>query len=614
MVEQQQQQQLFDRCGALYEERVRSEQLDETKRRLLHALSPLLPGDAPVPKIVLVKSLAIKCGQLRLSCAFDPAVAEGQSLVVAPLQSHAWDSVAQFYWLTHAQWLGAKLLVGGCRVLRLDLSPPLSLAPPSPPTFPVEQSEAEPCFSLMEIDRPVEQLHAVTLAYDAVTDEEAVFQLGQLVDYMLRVTLFAVSPASLQQRLEAKWLAHMERADGERCAASAAVIASYVRAKSHCCDTVVRHWIAMECGLLARRFTLAHLEWFHGVLGEHLAVIGVFKTAEWQHSAWHSLVVAEGYWRCEAQGRFAVHALWLLEPELATLGKKRLPRRGVLTLSAEEMTGLLVPCLYRHLLLDCVHAWFASSTAPPMLTTELKALAALTLVGKHCHESLFEYNAGVLQWHTSPVMKHAYRLYGEREAAAVARPHRQWTARTLAGEAVEMEDLFADPGRYLPPCLARLVQPRQWYKHEDRLAMVSCLVDSGYRNGERAVEQMCRGQANNANNRSVIRRLFRDLSLKKAGPELEGRRVSRCCDTIINAVYQEGNRLRCPFEEAANGTARRRDHSSEERDAFRTQCAASLDAKTRWQPRVYSPLDYISHRLSALNEHGEGGDGVGSVD
>ncbi len=563
---------MFDRSGVLVECRVRTAdhqtQLQCAKARL-----------GVLGQVVFVKSRFIKCGQVRLSESHVSPDAE--TIAVVPLQSAVLDSATEYYAFTQHQWSGADRL-DGYRVLRLvdATAHTLSASPPVPPmeiAMEVEHRAAHPGHALIQI-----------LQAAPVSDEAMLFQCGMLADFIVMRRVFPTHHA-----LRDKWRRFMQRAGESRTAASASLMAQYVRAKGVCIDDVTRQWMAMECALFKEQTLDTDL--LHSDVLCHIASLPLADAAEWQHGQWHQFRLTEtgAFWRRDPAGHYTVSAMWLLEDELAACcTRERLAWHGHAVLSAAEFDTLFVPCLYRHMLLDALHCWLGM---PPTVATTGLSDTLRTLATLRCAdaEEVFEFNAACLQWHTSPVMKRAYRYFG----AQTQRPVRTVKKLTLAPH-VDMEDLFAAPAQYLPPCLAQLITG-EWYKHEDRKALVGCLVDSGYTNANRAVDLMCRGPTGaSPHNRGLIRRLFQDLARKKTA-ELDGKRVSRCCDTLINAVFQDGNRLRCPFEAAANGPNRRRDHSKEECEQFKEACAASLDVKGQWPLRVYSPLDYVSHKLAA---------------
>lgn len=585
----------FDRCGVLVESKLHStpllEQLNRVRDTLLQWNSDNNGLFQAKPQILFVKARSIRCDQLCIQCATIDTAA--QSLLVVPLTGPSPDSFTVYYYLTLQQWLHCKLLGDGRRVLRLSdflrVSRPTEQSPPPQPHEPMEIAmEVE-----FTLPSPPCTTNTILRLRDlsAVTEADALFQCGMLMDFILMRLLLPVSPP-----LEAKWSHYMQRSASVREEASCALMATYVKAK-HCCnDETIRQWIAMETRLFST--SAINIAQFHTDLMDHLRSLpGLDVTLLWQHSQWHSCTLNDAqplFWHCGRDDCYTISAFWLLEEEMSHCATST-PKNGHVALGSGDFVTYFLPCLYRHLLLDLVHCWYYSASPERHVPREtLKALTELH-VGKNSVDDVFEFNAGVLQWHTSPVMKRVYRYYSERELAGPPPERKKWTTHRLADH-VEMEDLFAQPDQYLPPCLSRLVTPK-WYKHEDRLAMVSCLVDSGYKNGARAVEMMCRTTANTATNRKLIGRLFNDLTNKKQGL-LEGRRVSRACDTVINSVYQTGNLLRCPYEEAANGETRRRDHSKEESEKFRTQCACSLAPDARWPPRIFSPLDYISHKLA----------------
>jgi hypothetical protein len=74
--------------------------------------------------------------------------------------------------------------------------------------------------------------------------------------------------------------------------------------------------------------------------------------------------------------------------------------------------------------------------------------------------------------------------------------------------------------------------------------------------------------------------------------------MGRCsirCGTIINATFESGNNIRCPYEAEESGDTRRQ-YRDEEKLGFRKKCGDSLEPGYK----VVSPMDYISFKAKKL--------------
>jgi hypothetical protein len=576
-------------------------------------LTPLNPS-----QILLVRSGAIKCGQLRLLARLVPS--DGPLLLVS-FEETLEGLDQQRYYITGEQWQRAKAGPDGYRILRLrdylalsadavtrnhliiEMEDVMDVDPPPPPPQP-------PCAPhLLWLHKEV--AHSPLLYLDCESAHQRVlFYCSLLLDSVLwRVLL------PHRQEVAAKWFAYIRRhcPTPDLSSAGYHLVAAYIRARPGVCeDEFLHHWVRTECLLFRGVSPQVDREAFHHNLLGHVSFFAGLEslTLRWQHAQWHHFTVQEGvYWVAEQGGCLTVSALWLLEEEMAQCATLSNVREGRATLTEDAFDAHFLPCLYRHTLLDLTHylatgpvecygeAWSARG----VLLSRVEESVALPLTKLSFHkgamDTVLDFSVTHLNYHSSPVIKRTLAHFQQCEERAALYGDQPRRVTNRLADFVDIEDLFARPTDYLPPCLSRVV-PAKWYKCFDRLNLVSYLVDSGYRNVTKVVQLMCR-QENTAPHRRDIATIHIEKTRKKYG-ELEGRRVSVPCATIINSVYQEGHLLRCPYEEAQNGAVRRRDHTKGEQAGFRKECACALAGN----PVIYSPLDFISHRLaqSGLNK------------
>jgi hypothetical protein len=557
-------------------------QIADLKQRLL---AQYLGSTASAERVAVlfVPSGDVLCGQLLLQERRWPRDKD-DALLVPLLNEAALECDAPFY-VTRAQWDECERQAGA-RVLRLThyrSPPPLDTAmdvessspdvtPPTPPPR---------LLWLHRMDAPT--VHGVSLQY-----------VCALLDFAL-LRLVPHGRAGTQT----KWVRHYEAAlisaDDALC-----VAATYVRARALCDDDLLRCWVRMEVALLARTVESLDLDQFHTDLVLHCAATASAR-AGWQHGQWHQYTAGKDFWLTQPDGTVQVSALWLLEDELAALTVA--PRAGLVALTGQQLRRLLVPALYRMVLQDVTHQLAATDDAVAMeddATSLLLELGALPLQ-RHGVAQLDAFGRERLHNTASPVLKRVAQYLDQQRRRKEERGEQdqQWRALRLA-QHVDLEDLFRQPAQHLPPCLARVV-PSSWYKYEDRIQLVTALLDQGFSDRERITNVMCRDKAATQENKRVVARLVADYVKKRQQSEHPEWRLSRRCDTLIDAVYQEGNLARCPYEEAQNGAVRRRDHSDDEKRGFRRQCACELaggDSAVGASVEIYSPMDYVGQRLA----------------
>jgi hypothetical protein len=164
------------------------------------------------------------------------------------------------------------------------------------------------------------------------------------------------------------------------------------------------------------------------------------------------------------------------------------------------------------------------------------------------------------------------------------------TYKTTPTTSIDIEDLFRDPGRVMPPCLSRVVK-QDWYKSKDRLNLVAYLIDMGYQEKEKVVNIMCRNR-DNASDRAIIESIYNDKAKKKL-EKLPHHRISLPCSSIINSNFEEGNVLRCVYEERKNGDVRVKS-SVGEQDVFKHQCICENNLK---HVNLKSPMNFIDYMV-----------------
>jgi hypothetical protein len=606
------------KCGILLEERVE----DPTLRSSVKGVKDSLLGEmghgilTTSPEVVLLRESAVKCGQVRLLSR----LVSGENGLILALFGETLESIPHRYYITSEQWQRCRPSADGHRILRLSdflalLPPTETIVEDSPPC----PSTPDPVIEEMDVevvDTPMIWLHKengpdsplLCMDYDEAY-RKVLFYCSLLMDSTLHRILLS---GSLD--VERKWLAYVEKhsptVEDSHILRSAGfhLMAAYIRANAPLRDDdLVHQWIHME-KLLLHGVNRAQ---FHLNLLLHLNLFQPLgKMMEgWQHAQWHHYTVEEGhFWRELPDGTFLVNALWLLEEELIEFSTVVHARGGLIRLRGEAFDRTFLPCLYRHTLLDVVyylahpphyhHVDPLSFRASLLQVVEDRLALPLTRLSLHKSslEVLFDFSNTHLAYHSSPVMKRALAYYRKCEERASTTEGKKRETRLLT-DYVDIEDLFAKPTHFLPPCMARVITAK-WYKCFDRLNLVALLVDSGYKDVERVTSLMCRDEADNKTNRLTIGRIHLE-QMKKKQAEQEGRRISVPCATIINSTYQDGHLLRCKFEEAKNGTTRRRNHSEQEKEVFRKACACSMGDPT---VRIYSPLDFISHRLTGLNK------------
>lgn len=457
--------------------------------------------------------------------------------------------------------------------------------------------------------------------------------------------------------VEKKWLAYIDsraRAWGHSQLAYL-FIATYARTTSRHLDprtdAYTKHWLSMQLYLFSAIIKSNEVTDFVAKFGQrlqrHVSHTSRYRSVldQWPHAHWHSLCIRNSeddtshpgpYWlsmSSDNQKHYVASSRWLFEPEFVELvGVVPPPANGMIVLTEALLVKHLLPALYRHTLLDllallchvnndrepkiwwdCHLALYGDDTARGV--SLLKQLVARDLfygsAGRNgigvplfdCDtvytELLLEYNLQQ-QAYASPVTEYMPR-YMKQKKRRIATANKK-RAASDSGNAVallmDIEELFAQPDKVLPPCLSRVVK-QDWYKNKDRWNLVAYLIDMGYDDKAAVVSQLCRKRTGGFDN-ATIESLYDDRIKKKHGKNAKESYLGRCsprCGTIINATFEADNNLRCLYEERANGEQRRANHSDGEKKKFTRQCASAMgDA----EHRVLSPMDYIGYKAKRL--------------
>ena len=312
------------------------------------------------------------------------------------------------------------------------------------------------------------------------------------------------------------------------------------------------------------------------------------RRQQWQHYGWHDYAK----WSIGEDGNYIISPRWLFEPEFGGLHGQThgtLMLGGALHITREVFHNKFLPSLYRHVLLDMVHLCYDvqqlchtteyndfygnsnAMTIDHLYQIMTKEFTRATITSDQMYDFNVKY-AGIF----SPIMLDLSQHYEERSKMK-ERGGDGGTGyqKPPPSSSVDIEDLFRDPGKVMPPCLSRVVT-QEWYKSKDRLNLVAYLVDMGYKDREKVVNLMCRNR-NNPGDKNIIGSIYDDWVKKKAAKPSH-HRVSLPCSSIINSNFDEGNVLRCAYEEKRNGSERTKSGLGDQ-DVYRSQCSCEGSLK-----------------------------------
>jgi hypothetical protein len=376
---------------------------------------------------------------------------------------------------------------------------------------------------------------------------------------------------------------------------------------------LVREWMDFACFIFSQRLCGCDMTEFSSRLQTHIEWIENHQHEGLYHN-WVNYYVIDcdnnpQLWLCDGGGgdQYTVSSLWLLQCDF-TKKMYTVMGSGRIVIQRDVFNTLLLQ-MYRLMLSDLVHlvcsvnlvghedpdTWpssyseFYCGHAYIHVYTEATRKLQHSLHTEDC-EALYAYQITTNYFYKSPVMMALVSQIEEQEKKDAQRPAHD--PRRIASVVSDIEDL----GSVVPPCI-QAVMRRDWCKNWDRLNLVAWLYDSGYTK-EAVVRYMCRNvKSQRDEERMTIAALYDDcVNPHKARKKFYGTRLSVPCATVINSIHEEeGNVLRCPFEEAKNGAHRRNKHTDGEKLSFRTQCAESgcLSGCS-----FSHPLDFIVEKIN----------------
>lgn len=273
-------------------------------------------------------------------------------------------------------------------------------------------------------------------------------------------------------------------------------------------------------------------------------------------------------------------------------------RNGNLWLSVHEFHDYFLPRLYRNLLIDSFrHIWMCR-----FAYRDDKFIRSLTLIEQENfneqiyqhlppHDAraraIFDYSNDKLGIIQSPITK----ILNKRDALMPNRGDTlsfggatQMTSSEagLLSQEIDIEEL----NHYLPPCMKPLMKKNTHLGWMDRVTTVSYLADMGY-SMQDSIRLLSGCEKND------IKGHYTSQQKRKNDKKYDPTQLhSLCCNAIMSIDGSRGHKIRCPYEEAANGTIRKKktDYASDEKARYRRQCADSIGSNVA---RIASPLDYI---------------------
>jgi hypothetical protein len=505
--------------------------------------------------------------------------------------------------------------------------------PPSP------EESSEPYFE------HVAPLWLDDLRNDGATTKQQTW--GHMVDYMTLFFDFVMMNTELlparssdDKVTEYKWSRYLDaraQAYGHNQLAFH-FLGTYIRVTRRALphDPLLQQWLAMQVYLFRHsrcrdggdndiRAKLArHVDYFYR---EHAAV-----SCHWQHSRWHLLTIqqqqqqpqAQQYWLHQGD-EYIIDARWLFEPEFSDLVTNVLSTcNGQLRLDTEAFNDAFLPCLYRHTLQDMIallvhmssgrepnlwreHArWYIGHREQTLDTLLYRELTWPEHAFPHCFQGKLAHTEALLDYN---VCAHAYpdlspivsrmpsHLNEKQRRIAASNARRSNDPGGKVAQLIDIEDLMRSPERLMPPCLSGVMH-QKWYKNKDRLNIVAVLLDMGYSDKDAIAGALCRNSSDAAADQLTIEALYDSRMRKKLDGNNNDSYMGRCsirCGTIINATFESGNNIRCPYEAEESGDTRRQ-YRDEEKLGFRKKCGDSLEPGYK----VVSPMDYISFKAKKL--------------
>jgi hypothetical protein len=405
-------------------------------------------------------------------------------------------------------------------------------------------------------------------------------------------------------------------------------------------DPLLAHWISFQVYEF-RHMGDIDVTQFSDNVTKHVAY---FHTKwrqisqQWQHGDWSLWTVGGGgtqYWIAKSDDTYVVNTRWLFEQEFEELllapglvSSTGSAGAGTISLSKCTFMESFLPSLYRHCVLDVVYMFVAlaspTNSARDLAWTEqsrfygplygdtgspgeseLRVLDAL--FWRHMAEMprftttvytgiLQSYNEDA-QAYASPITTYMPQHLDQkkRRLLTASNKNRASDVASRVAQLIDIEDLVLAPEQVMPPCVSGVLR-QQWYKNKDRLNLVGLLLDMGYENKEEIVNTLCRNRDGDAFDHTTIEALVDGHKKKREkDPGYKGR-CSLVCGTVINAEFESGNNIRCPYERQVNGELRRFDHSDAEKMKFRKKCGDSLEVGYR----IVSPMDYVAFKTRTL--------------
>lgn len=594
------------------ESSVRQRQITALKQALLSQWSSSSSHNFhPQPTAVLLFPASdLDCGQLQFPEKRWPLKHQAVLLVPVTDESELRVDSQQCYYVDAAQWDASDRINKSFRVIRVNQQQQ-------------SRQQDDDAMQVQEplIAQPLSQTPRQLWLHQWVSSSSSVNYtpyLSALLDHLM----MQLAPHNYLCT-ETKWRKFHRGQAFSDASQALSFLAAYTTVNRRAADALITHWIRME----VQQLDYAHVdvETFHANLLQHCDFCDE-RASHWQHGQWHRYLVGDRqFWHGDAPGCYSVCALWLLEEEFSAFDDTR-PRRGLFQLTLYQLKTVLLPALYRVVLQDAAH-WCAEQQShiddddSPSLSTKRESLLQLAQLqlSPYSIGPLFRFSLAVKCWSGSsetPAQRRMPQYMEEvrRRAQQSSEKDMEWKGKLLATQGVDMEDLFSGKAStLLPPCLRRVFGHHgavgggggeQSFKYEDRITVLTTMLDQGYRGRDRYVRAVCRKPADNTQEkRAVAARLYDDYMKKRGNKPRQTRR----CDTVIDSVYQEGNRMRCFYEEALNGATRRRNHSQEEKDEMRRRCACELagldpEQQQQQQPKyaLNSPMDYVSQRLARI--------------
>lgn len=280
---------------------------------------------------------------------------------------------------------------------------------------------------------------------------------------------------------------------------------------------------------------------------------------------------------------------WLFELSLKK-EEYKMNHRGCIIVKRLIFIEKIMPHIYRSTLKDLVylllHCVFYHRTIG--MHDSVNGLILQKLSTESGWDGLYHYNLTVPGNYESPVMRAMVR-YEERQFRNNRKSNGRLNTKLLHQSIGDIEDL----AKIVPPCLKKAME-KDWCMHWDRLNMTKYCYDMGY-NEDDIANYFSRHYKGDRSKKQVFDAYYKEC-LKEA-PIDAVNQVSKSCSTIINFVFDKGNVIRCPYEEELHGQRRQRSDPTEI-ELIQSQCACKGGFKDKI---IYSPLDYIKHKINLQN-------------